>query len=431
MNWKSNYVGKIKTADEAVKLIKSGHRVMIGHACGEPSLLVEAMVRRAPELRNVELFHMVCMGKGEYCKEEYKENFYYNGPFAGKGTREAIAAGRGDYVPCFLSEVPKILETRLKPDVALIMVSPPDENGMCSFGISSDYTESVTRRPDTFVIFQINENMPYTYGTTISLDRADVIVDGTDEVITLNPPKIGEIEKKIGENIASLINDGDTLQLGIGAIPDAVLNFLDGKKDLGIHSEMFSDGVLRLARKGVVNNSKKTLHNGKFVVSFLMGTRDLYDFVDHNEDVLVFPCDYTNNVSIISQNDNMVSINSSIQVDLYGQFNSNSIGVNVYSGVGGQVDFIRGCHLSNGGRAIIALPSTTKNDTISKVVCRLDPGASVTTSRYDARYVVTEYGIADLFGLNLRQRAKALIDIAHPNFREQLEKEAWENSNLR
>lgn len=431
MNWREKYKDKIVTAAEAVKVIKSGDRVLLGHATGEPSALVEAMVERAGELRDVELFHMVCMGQGKYCLPEYKDSFRFNACFLGKYTREAVADGRGDYIPCFFFEIPELLTSRLPLDVALIQVSPPYENGNCSYGVSCDFTEAGPRNPRTKVCLQINERMPYTYGTTLNLDRADFIVEDNREIIVLPAPKIGQVEEQIGRNVADLVEDGSTLQLGIGAIPDAVIRFLGDKKDLGIHTEMFSDGVVGLAERGVINNAKKNLHQGKFVASFLMGTRKLYDFVDHNPDVLMLPIDYVNDPEIIRQHDRMVSINSTMQVDLYGQLNSTAVGPDIYSGVGGQVDFVRGARRSKGGRSIIALPSTAKGGSISKIVCRLDPGAAVTTSRYDVDTIVTEFGVAQLIGLNLRERAKALINIAHPDFQERLEKEAWETKNLR
>ena len=431
MNWRDEYSNKIVSSDKAVKIIKSGDRVLIGHACGEPSILVDAMVKRVDELRNVELVHMVSMGKAEYCKPEMAENFRFNSCFLGATTRKAVDEGRGDYIPCFFYEMPKLLTTRNLIDVALIQVSLPDENGNCSYGISCDYTESGVRNPNTIVIAQINSKMPYTFGTTLNLSRIDFIVEAEQDLIELPPPKIGEIEEKIGRNVASLVPNGATLQLGIGAIPDAVIRFLDDRKDLGIHTEMFSDGVVKLARKGIINNAKKTLHNGKFIASFLMGTKELYNFVDKNRDVLMFPIDYVNDPFINSQNDNLVSINSTMEVDLQGQLNSEAIGTYEFSGIGGQVDFIRGANRSKGGLPIIALPSTTKGGTVSKIVSRLTPGAPVTTSRYDSRIIVTEYGIADLYGLNLRERAKALINIAHPNFRAELEEQAWQNKNLR
>jgi 4-hydroxybutyrate CoA-transferase len=431
MDWRQNYKNKIVSADVAVQQIKSGNRVIIGHACGEPTVLVDAMVRRASELRDVELVHQVSMGKAEYCKPEMSASFRYNGCFLGASTRTAVAEGRSDYIPCFFGEMPKMLLTRNPVDVLLVMVSPPDKNGKCSYGVSCDYTEVGVRNPNTIVIAQINSRMPYTFGTLFDIERADFIVDAEQELIELTPPKIGEIEEKIAKNIAELIEDGSTLQLGIGAIPDAVIRFLGDKKNLGIHSEMFSDGVLGLAKKGVVNNSKKTINNGKFCVAFLMGTRALYDFVDKNPDIMMCPVDYVNDPFIISQHDKMVAINSTMQVALDGACDSEAVGTEQYSGIGGQVDFVRGANRSKGGKPIIALPSTAKGGTVSKIVSRLDPGAPVTTSRSDVRFIVTEYGHADLFGLNLRQRAKALIEIAHPDFRADLERQAWENKNLR
>jgi len=431
LDWKSEYKNKLCSADDAVKLIKPGNRVAIGHACGEPSALTDAMVRQAVHFRDVELFHMVCMGKAEYCKPEYSENFHYNGCFVGNGTRQAVAAGRGDYFPMFMHDLGRLFENRLIFDVSMVMVSPPDENGECSFGISCDYSEPSTRNPRTQVILEINKNMPYIYGTTINISRAAAIVEADHELITLGAPSIGATEQSIGKNIADLINDGDCVQFGIGAIPEAVANLLYEKKDLGVHSELLSDGIMKLYEAGVISNGRKTLHPGKFVTNFLMGTRKLYDWADHNEEILLKPCDYVNDPYVIAQNDNMVSINAAMQVDLFGQVNANTIGPDIYSGMGGQVDFVRGARRSKGGRSFIALPSTAKNGTITKIVARLDPGAAVTTSRYDVQYVVTEYGVANLWGLNLRQRAKALIEIAHPVFREQLEREAWEYKILR
>lgn len=431
MNWKNKYGDKIVTADEAVKIIQSDSKVIIGHAAAEPVALTRALVRRAGELKNVELFQMLNMGNSGYTLEQYKESFHYNGPFLSAPTREAVKAGRGDYIPMFFHEIPRLVTDIVRPDYALIQVSGPDEEGNCSYGLSVDYTEAATRNQEVKVILQINNNMPFTNGTTIHLDRASYIVEENLPIITLAPPNIGSIEEKIGKNVSSLIEDGDTLQLGIGAIPDAVLLFLDDKKNLGIHTEMFSDGVVKLAEAGVINNTKKSLHPGKFVSSFLMGTQKLYDFVHRNLDLLMLPVDYVNDPFVIAQNDNMISINTCMQIDLYGQINGETIGNYQYSAVGGQVDFFRGVKRSKGGKAIMALPATAKKDTISKIVIDLDDGSAVTTSRYDVEYVVTEYGVVNLYGLNLRERAKALIEIAHPNFREKLEKEAWEAGKLR
>ena len=410
------------TAKEAVGHIKSGDRVVIAHACGEPSYLVDAMVANAAAYRDVEIVHMVAMGKGEYCKPEYAQNFRHNAFFVGASTREAIAEGRGDFTPSFFFEVPRQFSTTMPVDVAMVMVTPPDENGMCSLGVSVDYTLEAVKQAKT-VIAQVNPQMPWTGPySLVSVKELDCIVEHEAPLIELAPPKIGEVEKAIGENCASLIPDGATLQLGIGAIPDAVLLFLKDKKDLGIHSEMFSDGVVELAEAGVITNARKTLHPGKYVATFLMGSQRLYDFVDHNPDVYMAPVDYVNDPFVIARNDQMVSINSCVQVDLMGQIAAESIGYLQISGTGGQVDFIRGAARSRDGRSIIAMPSTVKGKT-SKLVPLLDEGAAVTTGRTDADYVVTEYGIAALKGRTLRQRARALIEIAHPDFRDGLKAE--------
>lgn len=422
MSWKTYYDEHLMTADAAVSKIKSGDRVVVAHACGEPSHLVDAMVAHADAYRDVEIVHMVAMGKGEYCKPEYQENFHHNAFFLGSSSRGAAEEGRADYTPSFFFEIPRLFSTTMPVDVAMVMVSPPDENGMCSLGVSVDYTQEAVKQAK-LVIAQVNPCMPWTGPhSLISVEEMDCIVEHEAPIIELAPPKIGEVEKAIGEHCASLIQDGSTLQLGIGAIPDAVLLFLKGKKDLGIHSEMFSDGVVELAEAGVINNAKKTLHPGKFVVAFLMGTKRLYDFVNHNPHVELRPVDYVNNPFVIAQNDNLVSINSCVQVDLMGQVASESIGYKQISGVGGQVDFVRGASASKGGISIMAMPSTAKGK-ISKIVPLLDEGAAVTTSRNDVDYVVTEYGIAPLKGQTLKQRARNLIAIAHPDFQEELKAE--------
>ncbi|MBQ3391794.1 MAG: acetyl-CoA hydrolase/transferase family protein [Lachnospiraceae bacterium] len=421
-DWKQYYKDHLTTAEEAVKHIKSGDRLVIAHACGEPSYLVDAMMANAASYRDVEIVHMVAMGKCEYCKPEYAENFRHNAYFVGGTSRKAIEEGRGDFTPCFFFEIPRTFTTTMPVDVAMVMCTPPDENGKCSLGVSVDYTQPAVKAAKT-VIAQINPQMPWTGPySTIDVEDIDFIVEKDAPLIELAPPHIGEVEQKIGEYCASLINDGDTLQLGIGAIPDAVLRFLGDKKDLGIHSEMFSDGVVELAEKGVFTNARKTLNPGKFVVGFLMGTRKLYDFVDHNPAVDMRSIDYVNDPFIIAQNDNLISINSAVQVDLYGQAASEMIGPKQISGVGGQVDFVRGASASKGGKSILAFPSTVKGK-VSKIVPYLDPGAAVTTSRNDIDYVVTEYGIAALKGHTLRDRARALISIAHPDFRDELKDE--------
>ena len=420
MNWKEEYADKIVSVQEAVSHVQSGNRIVFSHACGEGQYLTDELVNQAERLENVEIVHMVAMGTAPYCQPGMEKHFRHNALFVGGSTRKAVEEGRADYTPCFFHEIPRLFTDGCLPvDVAFIQVSLPDERGYCSFGISVDYTQPAAQAAK-LVIAQVNKNMPYTYGNEIHLKDIDFIVEKDEPLIELPPPKIGETERKIGEYVASLIHDGDTLQLGIGAIPDAVLSFLGEKKNLGIHSEMFSDGVVDLARKGVITNTKKTINPGKFVSCFLMGTRKLYDFVDHNEDVLIEAVDYTNDPFVVAKIDNIISINSAIQVDLMGQTNSEMIGNRQFSGVGGQVDFVRGASRAKGGKAIIAMPATAAKGKISKIVPLLDEGSAVTTSRNDIDYVVTEFGIASLKGKTLRQRAKALIEIADPRFKPSL-----------
>ena len=420
MNWKEEYADKIVSVQEAVSHVQSGNRIVFSHACGEGQYLTDELVNQAERLENVEIVHMVAMGTAPYCQPGMEKHFRHNALFIGGSTRKAVEEGRADYTPCFFHEIPRLFTDGCLPvDVAFIQVSLPDERGYCSFGISVDYTQPAAQAAK-LVIAQVNKNMPYTYGNGIHFKDIDFIVEKDEPLIELPPPKIGETERKIGEYVASLIHDGDTLQLGIGAIPDAVLSFLGEKKNLGIHSEMFSDGVVDLARKGVITNTKKTINPGKFVSCFLMGTRKLYDFVDHNEDVLIEAVDYTNDPFVVAKIDNIISINSAIQVDLMGQTNSEMIGNRQFSGVGGQVDFVRGASRAKGGKAIIAMPATAAKGKISKIVPLLDEGSAVTTSRNDIDYVVTEFGIASLKGKTLRQRAKALIEIADPRFKPSL-----------
>jgi 4-hydroxybutyrate CoA-transferase len=416
-DWKKEYAHKIVSVEEAVQHVKSGDNIVFTHACGESQCLTTELVNQADRLEQVTIMHMVAMGTAPYCQPGMEKHFRHNALFVGGSTRKAVEEGRADYTPCFFHEAPKFFREGLLPvDVVFLQLSEPDEQGNCSFGISVDYTQPAASAAK-LVIAQINKNMPRTYGNSIHLDDIDYIVEKDEPLIELQPPKIGDLEKKIGGYVASLIHDGDTLQLGIGAIPDAVLSFLGDKKDLGIHSEMFSDGVVDLANKGVVTNKKKTIDTGKFVSCFLMGTKKLYDFVNNNPDVEMKPVDYTNDPFVVAKIDNIISINSAMQVDLMGQVNAEMIGNRQFSGVGGQVDFVRGASRAKGGKAIIAMSATTGKGKISKIVPLLDEGAAITTSRNDVDYIVTEYGIASLKAKTLRQRAAALINIAHPDFR--------------
>lgn len=428
MNWKEVYKQKICTAKEAVSHIHSGDRVVVAHACAEPVILTDAMTEAAEKYdwKEIEVVHMVAMGKAGYCAPEMSAHFRHNALFVGGSTRKAVEEGRADFTPVFFSEVPDLLRNDMHVNAVLMQVSAPDEHGYCSLGVSCDYTKAAAECAD-IRIAQVNANMPRVLGDNfIHISKLDYIVPEDTDLIELQPPKIGEVQKKIGENIASLVKDGDCLQLGIGAIPDAVLMFLKDKKDLGIHSEMFSDGVVDLIQAGVITNKCKQIDQGQCVATFLMGTRKLYDFVDNNPMVQMKPVDIVNDPRVICQNDNVVSINSCVEVDLMGQVCSESVGLKQISGVGGQVDFVRGANMSKGGRTIMAMPATAAKGTISKIVPLLAEGAAVTTSRCDVDYVVTEYGIAKLHGCTLKERARQLIHIAAPEFRESLKQE-YEN----
>jgi len=420
LDWKEQYKQRLTTAGEAVKRIKSGDRVSIGHAVGEPTHLVEAMMENHKSYKDVEITHMVPMSKAPYTHPGMEEHFRHNALFVGASTRQTIAEGHGDFTPCYFSQIPNIFGRTLPLDVAMVTVTPPDEHGYCSLGTSVDYSKHAVENAKT-VLVQVNKHMPRTMGNCfVHVSEMDCIVEYDQPIIELPPPKIGDVEKAIGEHCASLVKDGDCLQLGIGAIPDAVLLFLKDKKDLGIHTEMFSDGVVELVEAGVVNCSKKNLHHGQMIATFLMGTQRLYDFVHNNPMVAMYPSTYTNDPYVAGQNDNLVSINSCVQVDLLGQVCSESVGKTHISAVGGQVDFVRAAALSKGGRSIIAMPSTAMGGKISKIVPTLDEGAVVTTNRYDVEYIITEYGIANLKYRSVRDRARMLISIAHPTFRDSL-----------
>ena len=425
MNWREIYKERLISADEAMKKIKSGCRVSIGNCAGEAVCLSEALVRNRERYKDIEISMMLSLSSGEYAAPGMEAYFRIMAQFVGPSTRNTVKAGHGDYIPCHFSQIPNLFDTTMPLDVAMITVSPPDKHGYCSLGVSVDYNKHAVETAPT-VIAQVNKYMPRTLGDCfIHVSEMTCIVERDEPLKELKPPVITDVERAIGEHCASLIRDGDCLQLGIGAIPDAVLLFLRDKRDLGIHSEMFSDGVVELFEKGVVTNKAKNFHSGKMLATFLMGTRRLYDFADDNPCVEMHPVTYINDPLIASRNDNLVSINSCVQVDLLGQVCSEMVGATQISGVGGQVDFVRAASLSRGGRSIIAMPSTAMKGTVSKIVPMLDEGACVTTSRNDVEYIITEYGIARLRHKPVRERARALIGIAHPNFREQL-KEAFE-----
>jgi acetyl-CoA hydrolase len=416
---------KLVSAEEALRVVKSGDTVYVHPGCAAPQRLLEALVARHEELENVRIIHLMTMGRADYTKPGMERHFRHVALFTGKNVRDAINQGRADYVPIFLSEIPRLFSSRRVPlDVALIQVSPPDEHGFCSFGVGVECTKAAAEAAKV-VIAQVNPNMPRVLGDNfIHIRNVTFFVEAAEPLVELPRVRMSPEFEQIGQNVASLIEDGSTLQLGIGGIPDAVLNYLHDRKHLGVHTEMFSDGMAELVELGVVTNERKTLHPGKIVASFVLGTRPLFQFIHNNPIVEFHPSDYVNDPFVICQNDRMVAVNSAIQVDLTGQVCSDSIGDLVYSGFGGQVDFIRGATRARDGKAIIAILSTAKDAQLSRISTYLDEGAGVVTSRADVHYVVTEFGVADLYGRSLRERAAALISIAHPKFREALERGA-------
>lgn len=426
MSWKGTYKSRITTAEKAVKAIKDNDYVVFSETAGIPQLIAKTLADHREDYHNVHIYHMLTLGDAPYLKPECYGHFHHITNFVGGNSRQALLDQHADFIPCYFKDVPAMLGEAFPVDVAVVSVSNPDNEGYCSFGVSCDYAKAACKKAKT-VIAEINEMTPYTFGSQnkIHVSEIDHIVPCAYNLPEIPNPTIGEVEKNIGKNCASLIKDGATLQLGIGAIPDAVLMFLGDKRDLGIHTEMFSDGVVDLVEEGVINNSKKTLHRGKFVSTFIMGTRKVYNFIDNNPNVCLYPVDYVNDPWVIGQNDNMVSINSCIEVDLMGQVASETLGLKQFSGTGGQVDFVRGAALSKGGISIMAMPSTAAKGKASRIVPLLTEGAAVTTPRNDVDYIVTEYGIAKMKGKTLRERAQNLIAIAHPDFRAGLE-EAFE-----
>ena len=417
---------RILSAADAVSAVRSDQRVFIHSVAAAPQQLIAALTARAPELRDVELVHLHTEGPAPYADPSLRESFRTNALFVGANVRSAVASGEADYTPVFLSEVPALFRRRILPlDVALIQVSPPDGHGFCTLGVSVDVSRAAVEAAP-LVVAEINPRMPRTHGDgLVHVRDIDIGVEVEYPIAEHAPVALTETERAIGLHVASLVENGATLQMGIGSVPDAVLAALAGHRDLGVHTEMFSDGVIELVERGVITGACKRSHPGKLVAAFLLGSRRLYDFVHDNPQVVMLGVDYVNDTATIRRNPRVTAINSAIEIDLTGQVVADSIGTRQYSGVGGQMDFIRGAALSQDGRPIIALPSTTRRGE-SRIVPLLKPGAGVVTTRAHVHFVVTEYGVANLYGLSLRQRARALIDVSHPDHREPLERAARE-----
>lgn len=420
MSWKEIYNDKLTTAENAIKLIKNGDKVVTGFGVGEPFGIERALVEHYKDFNNVEIISMLTLGDSPWCRPEMRGHFTLNCLFASQSNRAAIDNGTSEFTTSHFYEIPDLIKNYICPRVSIVMVSPPDEHGYVSFGTTVDYTKGTTDYCEV-VIAQVNKNMPRTFGNAIKHVRDFTcfveIDDALPEVKTTN---ISEIEMEIGKHCAELIHDGDCLQLGIGGIPNAVCQQLFDKKDLGLHSELVGDGVVDLLEAGVINNKLKTINNGRTVLGAAFGSKKLNDYINNNPAVEMHPIDYVNNPIEIAKNDNMVSINSCLQIDLLGQVVSDTIGLSQFSAVGGQVDFVRGATMSKGGRSIIAMPSTARKGTVSRIVPLITEGSAVTTPRNDVNFVVTEYGIAQLKGKTLKERAKALIKISHPKFRPHL-----------
>jgi acyl-CoA hydrolase/GNAT superfamily N-acetyltransferase len=419
--WYSLYESRRTTAEKALRSIKRGNRVFIGSGCGEPQHLVSALEELIPRLADLEILHILSVGKTRYTDAKFFEMCRLKSFFVAAASREAVAEGRADYTPINLGDVPDLFRSDAMPiDVALIQVSPPDDHGFCSYGISVDIVKPATESA-RHVIAQVNARMPRTLGDSfIHVRDIDVFVEHDEPLLRVSLPLMNPVAEDIGANVAKLIDDGSTIRVGVGSISTAVLYALEEKKDLGVHADMLTDAYLHLVNRGVITNARKTLHPGKIVTSFCLGSQELYDFVDNNPMVSFYPVDYTNNDLVISENDHMVSVNSALEVDVTGQVCSDSLGYEIYSGVGGAIDFLRGARNSRNGKSIIVLPSTTLDGKRSRIVPSLAEGGGVVTTRGGVQYVVTEYGIASLHGKSVRERALALIGIAHPNFREEL-----------
>jgi acyl-CoA hydrolase/RimJ/RimL family protein N-acetyltransferase len=420
-DWKEKYRNKIKSAAAAVKLIKSGNSIFIGTGCGQPQHLVEALVEHSSHIYDAHIVHLLTMGAAPYIDEKFREKFKMNSFFIADNVRDALEKGIGDYTPIFLSEIPQEFEMgRIPIDVALISVTPPDVNGLCSLGVSVDIVKSAAANA-RYVIAQVNSCMPRTCGNSyIHINTIDLLVPYDENIVEIPIPEPDETLRLIGQNVARLVEDGSTIECGIGRIPQALVDYLVYKRDLGIHTEMFSDWIIDLVECGAITCAKKSLNRGKIIASFCMGSQKLYDYINNNPFFEFYPTEYVNDVNIISQHEKMVAINVGLEIDLTGQVCADSLGYKFYSGIGGQVDFIRGAARSRGGKAIIAMPSTARGGEVSRIVPHLTEGAGVVTTRGDVHYVVTEYGIAYLHGKSIRQRVLDLINVAHPKFRKQL-----------
>jgi len=421
MSWESDYRSKLRTPGDALRSVRSGMRVYIQPGCAEPETLAEALLERAPFVHDVEVLHLLTLGCADYVKPEMGGHFRHNAFFIGGNVREAVNDGRADYTPIYLSEVEELFESGAIPlDVALIQVSPPDPHGFCSLGVGIDTTLTAAKCA-RLVIAQVNDQMPRTYGDSfLHVGQIHLFVESSRPLCELPQEQITDLHVAIARNVAGLIDDGAVLQTGIGGIPGAVLPFLMDRKDLGIHTELVSDGVIPLIEAGIITGARKTYKPRKIILGFVLGTKQLFNYVDNNPAFEFRPSSYTNDPLVIARNDNMVAINSALQIDLTGQVCSDSLGSYFYSGIGGQVDFLRGASHAKGGKPIIAMSSTAKNGSLSRIVSTLTPGSGVVTSRGLIHYVVTEYGVAYLHGKSIRERAKALIEIAHPDFRNEL-----------
>ena len=420
-DWKEKFKDRLGTAARAMKLIQPGNSIFIGTGCGQPQHLVDALVKHSGHIHDAHIIHLLTMGSAPYAEERFREKFKTNTFFVADNVRHALAKGIGDYTPIFLSEIPREFESgRIPIDVALISVSPPDARGMCSLGVSVDIVKSAAANAK-YVIAQVNAHMPRTLGDSfLHANFIDMLVPHDEPIITVPVPEPDETLRNIGRNVARLVEDGSTIECGIGRIPQALAESLKDKRDLGVHTEMFGDWIIDLIECGAITCTKKTINRGKVVASFCMGTRRLYDYIDNNPFFEFQPTEFVNDPFIISRHDKMVGINVGLEVDLTGQVCADSLGYQFYSGIGGQVDFIRGAARSRGGKAIIALPSTAREGSVSRIVPHLTEGAGVVTTRGDVHYVVTEYGVAYLHGRSIRRRVLALINIAHPKFRNEL-----------